>query len=212
MQLEVPSGVLCCGNIQILLWALVLLYHHIVSIALLSRNHLSWKGSLKVVWSSSPVRSGVSYNPIRLLRAWSSLKYQSLFHLRFKQSNYKNPTAYKLSHPSPQLRPERPQSVNNPCSPHLMNSCVSELAVVVVCFLDGALVFPSPCLESAAAEKQNCAFLLILSDNHADRILLQVSVNADFYSEVLSCMESLSVAERKWLCKQTPGGIRWLNV
>lgn len=123
MQLEVPSGVLCCGNIQILLWALVLLYHHIVSIALLSRNHLSWKGSLKVVWSSSPVRNGVSYNPIRLLRAWSSLKYQSLFHLRFKQSNYKNTTAYKLSHPSPQLSPERPQSVNNPCSPHLMNSC-----------------------------------------------------------------------------------------
>lgn len=78
-----------------------------------------------------------------------------------------------------------------------MNSCISELAMVVVCFLDGALVFPAPCLESAAAEKQNCAFLLILSDNHAERILLQYSVNADFCSEVLSCTESLSVAERK---------------
>lgn len=51
-------------------------------------------------------------------------------------------------------------------------------------------------LESATAEKQNCAFLLILRDNCAEKSL-QISINAKSCLEAFSYTESLCGAERK---------------
>lgn len=75
---------------------------------------------------------------------------------------------------------------------------MGEILLVVLCFSDRASVFPSPRLETAAAEKQKHALLLAVRDNHAEGIL-HVALHAHFCLEAFSCVEVQRVAERKGL-------------